>query len=173
MQTKKEFGTAQVSTSKFTMLRCLIAMAHADGVVTEDEIAYVSALANRMPLTPEQRGILERDLDVPQDIGDLFRHINDPNYRSQVLYFARLMAFKDGVLHPSEQDMLDRLHGLATDGLDMDEIRKDVRKVVEAEMTLHDIRIDENRPRKGKHFIPWMQWLDELLLSLGIDILRD
>ncbi len=164
---------APVNASKFTMLRCLVAMAHADGVVTDEERAYVSALANRMSLTNEQRTTLERDLVHAQDVGDLFRHINDPNYRSQVLYFARLMAFKDGILHPSEQEMLDKLHALATDGLDMGAIRAEVQRVVETKMAQHDIVIDHNRPKKGEHFIPWMQWLDEILLRLGIDLLRD
>jgi uncharacterized membrane protein YebE (DUF533 family) len=168
-----KFQPAQVSASKFTMLRCLVAMAHADGVVTDEERAYVSALANRMSLTNEQRTTLERDLVHAQDVGDLFRHINDPNYRSQVLYFARLMAFKDGILHPSEQEMLDKLHALATDGLDMSAIRAEVQRVVETKMAQHDIVIDHNRPKKGEHFIPWMQWLDEILLRLGIDLLRD
>lgn len=170
---KEKIAISEVSNSKFTMLRCLVAMAHADGVVTDEERAYVSALSNRMPLTREQRATLERDLVHAQDVGDLFRHINDPNYRSQVLYFARLMAFKDGVLHPSEQEMLDRLHALATDGLDMEQIRADVARVVETKMAQHDIVLDQNRPKKGEHFIPWMQWLDEILLKLGIDLLKD
>lgn len=168
----EDFDRDVVGTSKFYMLRCIVAMAHADGIVTEEEIAYAHALMNRMPLTDEQRGILENDLEEAQDIDDLLPYINDPNYRSQVVYFARLMAFKDGHLHPSEQELLDRLHANAIEGLDMDAIRAEVREAVQVEIMLHDIEIDGNRPKKGGHFIPWLQWLDELLLWLGIDILR-
>lgn len=170
---QEQMNTDHVSNSKFYMLRCIVAMAHADGIITDEERAYVSALTNRLPLTDEQRNTIETDLGVAQDVADLFRYINDPRYRGQVVYFARLMAHKDGHLDPSEQDLLDRLHALATDGLDMDQIRSDVKKAVEADLTIHDIKIDENRPKKGAHFIPWMQWLDEVLLAVGIDILRD
>lgn len=162
-----------VSNSKFYMLRCLIAMAHADGIVTDAEIAYISGIMNRIPLSAEQRSVLENDFETPQDIGNLLRHINDPVYRGQLPYFARILAFKDGHLHPAEKELLDKMHAYAVDGLDMDAIRKEARKAVDAEMLLHDISIQNNRPVKGHHIIPWFQWFDELLLKLGIDLLRD
>jgi uncharacterized membrane protein YebE (DUF533 family) len=170
---QENFDQDVVSTSKFHMLRCLVCMAHADGIVVEEEIAYISALMNRLPLTEEQRDTLESDLDQEQRLEDLLRYINEPKYRGQVVYFARLMAYKDGLLHPSEQEMLDKMHTYAVDGLDMEHIRKSVQKVAAAELFVHDIEIDENRPKKGKHFIPWLQWLDEWMLDLGIDLLRD
>ncbi len=170
--TQENFEQDHVSNSKFYMLRCLIAMAHADGVFCDMEREYITGMMERIPLSAEQRSTLESDFDNPQEIGDLFRHINDPRFRGQVVYFARIMAFKDGHLHPSEQEILDHLHLLATDGLDMDAIRADVKKAVDAEMFIHDIEIDKNRPVKGGHVIPYFQWLDELLLALGIDVMR-
>lgn len=163
----------QVSNSKFYMLRCVVVMAHADGIVDEAEIAYISAIMNRIPLSEEQRATLEDDLDNEKDIKDLLRHINEPKYRSQILYFARLMAYKDGNLHPSEAELLEKIHAEITDGLDMDAIKHEVSENVRAEMTLHDIEIDKQRPKRGKHFVPWMQVFDEILLKLGIDLIRD
>ncbi len=162
-----------VSTSKFYMLRCLIAVAHADGIVCDEERAYMAALMNRIPLTEEQRATLESDLDTEQDISLLLAHINDPKYRSQVVYFARLMAYKDGNLSPSEDDLLKKLHITVVDGLDMEAIRKEAHDAVQADLQIHDITINNHRPMKGEHFIPWMQWLDEFLLKMGIDLLRD
>ncbi len=170
--TQENFEENQVSNSKLYMLRCLIAMAHADGIFCDQERAYIVKMMDRIPLSDEQQTTLENDFDHPQEIGDLFRHINDPRFRGQVVYFARIMAFKDGNLHPNEQQILDHLHLMATDGLDMDGIRADVKKAVATEMMLHDIEIDKNRPMKGGHFIPYFQWLDELLLALGIDLMR-
>ncbi len=169
----EDFEKNIVSNSKLYMLRCVIAMAHADGIIAPEERAYVTAIMNRIPLTPEQRQTLENDFDHAQDMSDLFRHINDPRYRSQVSYFARLMAFKDGVLHPSEQELLDRLHAMTTAGLDIKAIKADVQKAVTAEMNLHDIKVDQNRPTRGGHFIPWFELLDEFLLRIGIDLMRD
>lgn len=162
-----------VPNSKFYMLRCVVAMAHADGIVTDDERAYISAITNRIPLTDEQRSRLERDLDEQQDIFELFRHINDPRFRSQVLYFARIMAHKDGVLSPEEDDLLEKIHAITVEGLDIETIRAEARKVTATEMLVHDIKMQDNRPQKHGHFIPYFQWLDEILLYFGIDLMRD
>lgn len=170
---QENFDQDNVSNSKLHMLRCLIAMAHADGVVCDKEMAYISALMNRLPLTEEQRDTLESDLTKPQDVGYLFAQINDPRYRGQVVYFARIMAYKDGNLHPSEQELLDRFHAMATDGLDMDSIREKAKNAVEAELFVHDITIDEDRVTKHGHIIPYFQWLDEILLAIGIDLMKD
>ena len=127
---------------------------------------------NRLPLSDEQYQIMQNDLDVAQPVSELLPYINDPSYKGQLLYFARLMAYKDGVLHPSEEELIQKFHGYATDNLDVESIRKDVQAAVQQELLIQDIKIPENRPRKGDHFIPWLQWLDEILLSLGIDLLR-
>ncbi len=169
----ENFDQDNVSNSKLHMIRCLIAMAHADGVICDEERAYISALTNRLPLSDEQRDILEDDLTRSQDVGALFTQINDPRYRGQVVYFARLMAHKDGNLDPSEQDLLDRLHAMATDGLDIDSIREKAKKAAEAELFVHDISIDEDGITKHGHRIPYFQWLDEVLLAIGIDLLKD
>lgn len=166
------FDKDHVSTSKFYMIRCIIAMAHADGVICNEERAYISALTNRLPLSTEQRNTIETDMVTQQDVGSLFRHINDPCFRGQVVYFARLMAYKDGVLDPSEKELLDRLHALATDGLDIETIRGEAQKAVRAELLVHDITIDKNRPTKHGHIIPYFQWLDEIMLALGIDLMK-
>jgi hypothetical protein len=55
----------------------------------------------------------------------------------------------------------------------MDAIRAESKKAIETELFVHDIRMEELRPFKGKHSIPWLQWFDELLQSVGIDLLRD
>lgn len=170
---QENFDQTTVGTGKFYMLRCLICMAHADGIVVNEEIAYISALMNRLPLSEEQRATLHGDLDTARRLEDLLPYINEPKYRGQIVYFARLMAYKDGNIHPSEQDMLDKMHAYAMDGLDIEQIRADAQKAVQAELFVHDITIDETRPKKGKHFIPWFQWLDEILLHLGIDLMRD
>ncbi len=171
--TAENFDQSIVSNSKLYMLRCLIAMAHADGVFCDLEREYITTMMDRLPLKPEQRSTLENDFITPQDVGDLFRHINDPRFRGQVVYFARLMAFKDGNLHPKEQELLEYLHLMAVDGLDMDAIRIQAREATQAELFVHDIEIDKNRPTKGGHIIPWLKWLDEILLALGIDAMKD
>ncbi len=164
-----DFDRTTVSTSKLYMLRCVIAMAHADGQVCDEERAYIHAIMNRIPLTKEQRDILDNDLDVPhENIAELFAHINDPKFRSQVIYFARIMAYRDGVLSPSEEDLLNRLHAIATDGLNMDAIRADVKQAITLEMNQLDIKVDKFRPEGGLFGL-----FDRLMLWMDIDLMRE
>lgn len=108
----------EVSISKFYMLRCLMVMAHADGVVSETESAYVTNIINRVPLSPRQREIIERDFKNPPKLEDLLPHITEPAFRGQVVDFARIMAHRDGVLDPSEKDLLRKLYAFATKGFE-------------------------------------------------------
>lgn len=170
--TRENFAEDHVSHSKFCMIRCLVSVAHADGVFCDEEREYVTGMMNRIPLSSEQRATLEADFRTPQDVADLMRQINDPRFRGQVVYFARLMAHKDGVLHPKEAEIIDHLHLQATEGLDMEAIRAKAQEVANAKLAAHDIEIDQNRPVKGGHIIPYFQWLDEILLALGIDLMR-
>mgnify|MGYP006288531347 CR=1 FL=1 len=161
-----------VPHSRYTMIRCVIAIAHADGIMHDAEIAYIESFILRMPFSQEQENQLERDIDHPQDVMSLFREINDPVIRGQVLYFCRLMAFKDGVKDPSEDDILKKLHAEIMDGVDMDAIRQETQETINKEMILHDIEMAENRPRRGNHMIPWMCLFDQLMLKLGIDLMK-
>ena len=143
--------TIGISKSQFYMLRCLIAMAHADGVFHDDERDYIETMMNRNSLSDEQISTLRTDMEMPQDVGGLFTEIEDPKFRGQVVYFARLMAHKDGVLDPSEEDLIERLHGYAMEKVDIDEVRDIVGKVLES-------RLPE---KEDDH--SFMRWLDETL----------
>ena len=168
-----ELEKQKVGHSKFYMFRCLIAMAHADGVIADEERAYISAFTNRLDFTEEQLNTIENDFDEAQSVQDLMRHINDPVFRGQVPYFARLMAHKDGNLHPSEDEMLKKMHATAVEGLDLDALKAEAKKATAVDLAVHDIHVDTvGRPQKGGHVIPWFQWFDELLLKMGIDLLR-
>ncbi len=160
-----------VGTSKFYMLRCVVAMAHADGIVTDSEKAYIFSIMNHIALSDEQRKTLEDDLIHAQKVEDLLPYINDPNYRAQIVYFARIMAYKDGHLDPSEEVLLEKLNAAALNGLNRDAIRKSVQDSVNHDMALYDLKVGADRPTKGKHIIPWFQMLDEILLKAGIDVL--
>ena len=162
----------QVSHSRYTMFRCMLAIAHADGILDEAEIGYFEGFMNRVPFSDDQRDQLEKDMVEAQDVFNLFREINDPQYRSQVLYFCRLMAYRDGVLDPSEEAILKKLHVQTSDGLDMEQIKEQVHEAVTKEMLLRDIEISAERDALYKsHVIPWFWIMDRVLLSMNIDLL--
>lgn len=168
MMQQHPFGQPEVGTSQFYMIRCVFAMAHADGAVSAEERAYADTLIDRMPFNVEQIAILHKDLHSPQDVSDLMRYINEPKFRGQVIYFARLMAFKDGNLHPDEDQLLHYLHLSVTQNLDMDAIRAQVRDEVQKELMEHDTGIDSVRPSSGLSGI-----LDRFLVFCGIDLMDE
>ncbi|MEM6811861.1 MAG: hypothetical protein AAF549_05275 [Pseudomonadota bacterium] len=163
-----------VVTSKFYMLRCLVTMAHADGVFCDLERGYMSAFLNHLPFADDQREQLLEDFDNPKPLSELFPFINEPKFRAQVAYFARIMAFKDGKLDPSEEELLERIKSYQYDGIDLEVVKADVKQAVSYEMAQHDITIDEMRPvSKGKFPKSYFEVIDMIALSLGIDLLRD
>lgn len=165
---QKPFGQEEVGTSQFYMIRCVIAMAHADNIVTHEERGYVISLIRKMPFNHEQREQLLADLETAQKVSDLLPYINEPKYRGQVVYFARLLAYKDGELHPSEDELLRHLHLAVTQNLDMDAIRADVRYEVGRQLVIHEAKIDAQRPEKGLFGL-----IDRFLVYCGIDLMDE
>jgi uncharacterized membrane protein YebE (DUF533 family) len=158
-----------VSTSMFYMWRCIICIAHADGVIHAQEVEYLRRIFKNMDraygLTDEQKAIFEDDLENPKQIRDLLPYINDPYFRSQLIYFGGLLAHADGHLHPEEDALLKKLRADQLASLDMEQIRADVHKAVQSEMFQHDLKIDEIWSQSVL-----MRAIDALLLYFGIDI---
>lgn len=160
----------EFSISKLYMWRCVITMAHADGLIHEEERNYLTKIFDNMReragLTQDNYILLISDLSDPQDPLEMLKYVNEPQYRSQVVYFARLLAYKDGVLQPSEEELLNKLHATVTDGLNMEEIKKEVQQNVSQELVLHELENDSKRPEGGLYGL-----IDELCLHFGIDLM--
>lgn len=159
-----------IGHSQFYMWRCIIAIAHADGFMHDAERAYLNRIIANMDrtggLSDEQKKTFAADIEEPQNISDLLRHINDPQWRGQLIYFGGLLARADGELHPDEDFLLKKLHADHMATLDMDSIRAAASEAVKSDMFQHDLKISEIRPQKGLSAI-----LDAFLLHLGIDLL--
>lgn len=162
-----------ISESKLHMLRCLIAIAHADNIFHEKEKEYIKGLMDKNPISEEQRSTLDNDMVDEQDIGEMYNKITEPKYKGQVVYFMRLMAQKDGVYDISEKDLVDRLNSLATENLDIAAISAEAKKVAQADLKLHEASIDKDGVSKNGKRISYFQWLDDILARLGIGTMRD
>mgnify|MGYP006272464095 CR=1 FL=1 len=156
-----------VGHSQFAMWRCIISMAHADGEFSKEEEDHLRLVFSKMGLSDEQRETLEEDMESPEDIDKLLPQINEPKFRSQVVYFARILAAKDGNICPNEQEMLDKIHAKTVGQVDIDAMRDEIQRNINDEMIKHDIEIAKNRPRGLIG-----ETIDKILLNLGIDILE-
>jgi hypothetical protein len=136
----------------------------------EQEIDYLESIFQNMlksgALTQEAYETLQQDIQKPQPPFEMLLKINDPAYRAQVIYFARLLAHKDGEIHPSEQQLLEKLHFTAVDGLDIEEIRQAVRYNLQEQLVLHEIEADSSRPTTGISGL-----IDQLALQFDIDLM--
>lgn len=167
LKQKEEFNY-----SKFMMWRCITVMAHADGIVDKAESDYLLNIFSNMHKTgiinKDALETLENDLSNEQNVFDLLKNINDPNYRAQVIYFARLLAYKDGELNPSEDLMLKKLHIEITKDQDLVKIKKDIQDNIQKELVLHETDKDSRRPTKGLYGL-----IDQLALHFDIDLMDE
>lgn len=128
----------EITESRFYMWRAIFAMAHADGVVTDEETEFMKEYLNSLNFSDTQRNILKEDMAAPQSVPDMFSKITAQSDRSQFFYFARLLAWSDGDFDAQERAILDKLKVSHVAGLDMDAISKSVRD--SAKLVAEDIK---------------------------------
>lgn len=155
-----------VGHSQFMMWRCITAMAHADNRVKSEESEYLTSKFTRMGLDDAQRETLLDDLENAKNFEAFLPQVNEAKFRSQIVYFARVLAAIDGNICPSEQEMLDKLHAQTIGQIDIDAIRDDIQTSINNETLQHDLEIAKNRPGSAIGSA-----IDKILLNLGIDFL--
>jgi uncharacterized membrane protein YebE (DUF533 family) len=124
-----------LSDSAFYMWRCIVALAHADGQVQDEELEYIDKVFAGMEkdssLTAEQREILGEDLVTPQKIADLLKHVTTHGDRHQLIYFAALMAQSNGELDPGEEAIIRQISDGELSQAETGQLFKDVRKALD------------------------------------------
>ncbi|TNE31237.1 MAG: TerB family tellurite resistance protein [Alphaproteobacteria bacterium] len=160
-------------TSMFYMWRSLLLLAWADGECGHEETAYFAQVFDNLPryysLTQEHKDTLAAELVAPQNqaVHDFFAYINDPDTRRNLYLFAHDLAMLDGILHPAEKDILDRLQLGAPAALTMEEVCGIIVEVEEeSERERQQIR------QEIQALGPFYAALDRLLLRLGIDLIK-
>jgi len=98
-----------LSESRFQMWRAVVAMAHADGIVTAHEVHFLNESAKSLPLSPEQHQTLLADFQTENDIGGLFITIVDPKDRLDFFRLARVMCWSDGDFGEQEKRIMSAL----------------------------------------------------------------
>ena len=145
-----------VSTDQLYMLRCLIAMAHADGVLDRFEEGYILDFIDNLNLSKTQEEQLHSDLITPAPISELLPHISNAKYRGQLTYFARLIAYIDGNLHPDEEKLLKLFADYAGSCMQPNDLIK--------QGGTHTI--PDTAPKDPKKRIAWV--MDQALITLGL-----
>ena len=111
---------SQVSESAFYMWRTLFALAHADDVVTDEELRFMAEALEDIPFSDEQRAVLNKDVTEEKDIEEMFKQITDVRDQAAFFKFARVLVHIDGEYGKEEQEVMLRLKELHLKGVDVD-----------------------------------------------------
>lgn len=120
------------------MWRTLFALAHVDGMVTEEEIHFMRDVLERVPFSALQRDQLCHDMASPQDVASLFCHIDAGKDQTDFFGYARELVHADGHYSAQEQDVLVLLKDLQLKAQE----QKDLQ--LEAESLEKNVPAEEN-----------------------------
>lgn len=109
-----------MSESQFYMWRAIFALAHADHVVTAEELDFMQGILQSESFTPDQKAVLEKDITEPQDITKMFMSIAEEEDRSHFFYFARMLCWSDGDFDEQEQKIMLTLKSVHVRNTDVD-----------------------------------------------------
>lgn len=164
----QEKSLVDVTLSHFNMIRCMIAMAHIDGRVSDEERDYIAGLRLRLPLNSEQASVLDEDLSFPPNIADLLPGITDLKYRAQIICFSRLMAYKDGEFHPREKELLSMLSYYISKDIDQEALKSNILKAIQKDILTHDVKVQNGTITRGSHVISLFDWFDSVWNRLNL-----
>ncbi|MCB1529906.1 MAG: TerB family tellurite resistance protein [Rhodospirillales bacterium] len=133
-----------LSASRFYMWRAVVAMAHADGIVTPHEVYFLQDSAKNLDISKGQIQILIADLGTPQDIYVMFSQITDPRDKRNFFKFARIIAWSDGDFNAQERHIvssLEKIHMDESSRLLLNESKTEIQEIpLEADQWIKMIR---------------------------------
>lgn len=98
-----------MNDSRFAMWRAVVAMVHADGIVTPHEVSFVNEQVKDLNLSKEQLKQLSDDFKEPQDIANLFSQIKTDIDKRDFFALARALSWCDGDFADQEAHIINVL----------------------------------------------------------------
>ncbi len=114
--------TNDVSESAFYMWRTLISVAHADDIVTDEEIEFIANVMEDINFSDEQTSILKDDIVNAKDVGKMFEGITDPKDRIRFFDLARDLVWVDGDFASEEQSVMIKLYQQNIENTNIDDL---------------------------------------------------
>lgn len=131
---------AEATESELYMWRAIVAMAHADNVVTPEEIVFMKEMVKGSGLSREQRLVLENDLKNPRDISEMFFAISNPQDRNRFFRYARMLCWCDGDFDQQEQTIITALQRDQAMNIDLSHFRDNQAIDLGFELELDDFQ---------------------------------
>lgn len=135
-----------LTESKFYMWRALFAVAHADNVVSNEELRFMTEAMEDLPLCDEQERILREDIINPQDVIEMFKRITNPRHQAQFFKHAKELVWSDGEYDQKEQEMMLALGKEHLKSINLDNL------VGKVDMEFEDVKpIKKTKPKMPPH----------------------
>ena len=112
----------KITESQFYMWRTLFAISHADDIVTEEEVRFMTEAMEDVPFTEEQKDILQDDISNPKDIVEMFEKISSDRDQAEFFKFARVLVWIDGDYGEEEQEIMLKLKRLHIQNVNVDDL---------------------------------------------------
>ena len=117
-----------VSESRFYMWRALFALAHADGLVSDEEKEFALSYFDFVPFSEDQKEILNKDLAVPQSVNEMLMGISVDADTADFFQFALMLVWCDGNYDESERIIIERLTAEQMNKFNKAEVAQKVRE---------------------------------------------
>jgi hypothetical protein len=165
----------EMSDSQYQMWRGVIAVAHADGKVQDEERAYLKKVFQNLDrvygLTLAQRNELDDDMLNPKSLGDILPKITEPQFRGMLIHFSEVLVWSDNEVTAEEEDVIKKLYAGQMSSIDEGKLRAEVKAQLAASKAEHDHALDKIHAT-GARRSPLFRAFDRILRKVGIDILE-
>lgn len=126
--------TQNVTDSQFYIWRTLFAVAHADNVVTDEEIQFMAHVMDEISFSDEQLALLKDDLTNAKNAEAMFINITEHKDREQFFDFARDLVWVDGDFDAQEQTVMVQLHKMHIKDTNVDTLIGNVKFELEEDV---------------------------------------
>lgn len=134
-----------ITDSRFFMWRTLFAVAHADNIVTDEEIRFMSHILNDVDFTDEQTEILKDDIITPKNVELMFQGVTEQNDRIEFFDFARDLVWVDGDFGSEEQSVMIKLQQQHMQRLNVDDMMGNISLQWEDDNNQSDTSFNQNK----------------------------
>ncbi len=121
-----------LSQSRFYMWRAVFAMAHVDGKVTDEEIAFAEQYLDRAPFSEEQVKVLRDDLHAPKAVGEMLAQVSDTGDQADFFQFSQMLAWADGDYSAQEKALVDRMTSEQMNKFNQADVAQNIRNARKA-----------------------------------------
>ncbi len=144
--------TKDVTDSQFHIWRALFAVAHADKVVTEEEIKFMAHVMDEVEFSEEQLELLKDDLTNAKDAQAMFMSITEHKDRETFFDLARDLIWVDGDFHAEEQTVMVQLHKMHIKDTNLDNLIGSVKFELEEDVKQEKPIAQSAKTKKGGFF---------------------